>query len=160
LKFALRWLIEWFAALTLWVCFTFSFSVDELLIGAASATLAVVALEAAFRAEPLCFHPTLEMMAQVRKLPLLIVRGLWALASVLWSRMSGGRSQSGFRIVHFNAAGTDPKKAAKRALVVSFSTTPPNSIIVDVDLEKNQMLMHQVKRTALPEVIRNLEAAR
>ncbi len=155
-----RYLIEWLAALILWVCFTFSLSIAELLVGAASAALTVVALECAFRTEPLFFHPTWTMFGQIRKLPVLIVKGLSALICVLWRRMRGGRSESVFRLVRFSATGATPKEAAQRALVISFSTTPPNSIVVGIDREKQQILLHQVKKTALPELIRKLEAAR
>ncbi len=145
-------------ALLLWLCFAFSISEAELLVGAACATLTVIALEITFRAEPLCFGPTLAMWRQMRFLPLHIAKGLWALAAVLWTRIRGGRSESAFRVITFHATGSDAKAAAKRALVVSFSTTPPNSIVVGIDLETNDMLLHQVKKTPLPEIIRNLEA--
>ncbi len=154
-----RCLIEWLAGLILWVCFTFSLSVAELLVGAASAALTVIALEFAFRAEPLFFHPTWTMLGQTRKLPWLILKGLATLISVFWSRLRSGRSESVFRLVRFNATAVTPKEAAQRALVVSFSTTPPNSIVVGIDREKQQMLLHQVKKTALPKLIQNLEAA-
>jgi multisubunit Na+/H+ antiporter MnhE subunit len=152
-----RCIIEWIAFLLLWLCFTFSVSVPELLAGAACASVTVVAIEITLRAEPLCFSPTRTMLSQVRYLPLLIVKGLWVLVSVLWTRMRGGRSESVFRDITFHATGTNPEAAAKRALVVSFSTTPPNSIVAGIDLETNEMLLHQIRKTPLPEIIRNLE---
>lgn len=157
LRLAVRCAIEWIAFLLLWLCFTFSLSVAELVSGAACASLTVLALEITFRAQPLCFGPTKGMWSQMRYLPLLIAKGVWALVTVLWNRMRGRRSESVFRDISFHATGSNPHAAAKRALVVSFCTTPPNSIVVGIDLETNEMLLHQVKKTLLPEIIRNLE---
>lgn len=160
LNFAIRCLIEWFIALALWLCFTFSLSAAEFLIGAACATLTVIAFELVLRAQPFCFRPTPAMLGQIVKLPGLILNGLAALLIVLWNRMRGAPGESLFRLVPFRATGSTPKEAAQRALVTSFSTTPPNSIVVGIDRNRQQILLHQVKKTAPPEVIRNLEAAK
>lgn len=66
LKLVLRCFAEWFAALALWLCFTFSISAVELLVGAVSAALTDVALETTFRAVPFCFQPRLGMLALAR----------------------------------------------------------------------------------------------
>ena len=66
LKLVLRCFAEWLAALALWLCFTFSISAVELLVGAVSAALTDVALETTFRAVPFCFQPRLGMLALAR----------------------------------------------------------------------------------------------
>ncbi len=159
LKMRRRCLIEWFVALALWFGFAFSLSVAELLVGAACAVLTVVTLEVVFGAEPLCFAPSRSMLAEVRLVPLLIIKGLGALLSVLATRIRGGRSQSAFRVVAFRPGGSSAQQAAQRVLVVSFTTTPPNSIVVGIDRDRQQMLLHQIKRGPLPEIIRYLEAS-
>jgi hypothetical protein len=66
--------------------------------------------------------------------------------------------QSVLREVVFDSGGSDPHSAARRALAITYTTLPPNFVVLSIDLEKNAMLVHQVSESSTPQMTRNLGA--
>ena len=152
-------IIEWFTAFVFWLIFVSGVGLDETLAGIAAAFLTVTILEALKRAEPLQFRPPLGALAQIWRVPALILRGNWTLVEELGRRLVGRRRRSAFSQTQFRAIGNGGQAAAKRALAVFFATLPPNFLIVGIDAASGTMLYHQIRKEPVPEIIHRLEAA-
>ncbi|HZQ56198.1 MAG TPA: hypothetical protein VFB14_28670 [Bryobacteraceae bacterium] len=148
----------WAAFLALWLLFVSTISLSELAAGAVGSGIALLALNRSVKADPLCFHPRAHWLAEARRLPGMLLHGLAALFAVLIRRVQGKRPTSVLQLARFSAGGSTPRDGARRALLVLLLTTPPNSVIIDIDTERNLVMFHQVKKTSVPEIVRELEA--
>ena len=83
MKLVLRCFLQWVGFTLLWLLFVFQLNVSELVVGASASALTVLAVQTAFRSEPLCFQPRLRWLAQVWRLPVLIVKDPWVLLKAL-----------------------------------------------------------------------------
>jgi hypothetical protein len=54
------------------------------------------------------------------------------------------------RQVIFKGGGSDAVSAARRALAITYTTIPPNFVVIAIDDEKDLMVVHQVTQTATP----------
>lgn len=88
--------------------------------------------------------------------PWYALRGCAALARALGRRLSGRPGRSGFRAAAFEGASRGPEAAARRALTVMLLTLPPNSIVIDFDLRRSRLLVHQIEPGPLPAAARRL----
>jgi multisubunit Na+/H+ antiporter MnhE subunit len=141
-----------------WLLFVFQLPMSELLAGAAAAALSVLVLHAGLRAVPLCFEPRLHWLAQAWQLPGMVSRDMGYLLRNVARHILHRPVRSQFLLGSFNTSD-DCRGAAQRVLAVLFLSTAPNSIVVDIDIEKtsSNLLLHQLTGTTLPALIRNLE---
>ena len=151
--------LELLSFFVLWLLFVCEITTGEVLIGLAAAAIAVVGFEVSRRAEPLRFLPPLRAVAQIWRVPGLILQGTWVLIVELARRARGRRKRSLFQLTPFRAVGMDSRSAGKRVLAVSYVTLPPNFLIVGIDRKSKLMLFHQVRKDPVPEIIRRLESA-
>jgi multisubunit Na+/H+ antiporter MnhE subunit len=143
----------------LWLLFTTKASLEECLAGAVAAFVSTVGWEVAKHAQPLCFRPPFRAMAQIVYTPWLILQGTWVLALELVRKARRKPSRSLFELTRFAAAGNDCRSAAKRALVIAYTTLPPNFLILGVDKKARLMLFHQVRRDPVPNIVGEIESA-
>jgi multisubunit Na+/H+ antiporter MnhE subunit len=143
----------------LWMLFVSQMAKGEILAGIAAALVTVIALEASKHAEPLRFRSPLRALAQAWRIPGLVLKGTWTLVCELAARIAGRPGQSTLLLTHFEARGAGSRASAKRALAVMYVTFPPNSLIIGIDPESGVMLLHQVRREPVPEIIHRLESA-
>lgn len=151
--------LELLAFFVLWLLFVCQITTGEVLIGLAAAVVAVVGFEASRRAEPLRFQPPLRAVAQIWRVPGLILQGTWVLIIELARRVRGRRKRSLFQLTPFRAVGADGRSVGKRVLAVTFVTLPPNFLIIGIDRKSKLMLFHQVRKDPVPEIVRRLESA-
>jgi multisubunit Na+/H+ antiporter MnhE subunit len=154
----LQLLLQWTGLLVLWFLFVYQFTTSELLVGAAASALSVLALQVTLRAVPLCFRPKLRWFLQGRRLPGMIAVDLWILLRELGRRALRKRSRSLLEIVNFGANGTNCRGSAQRALAILFVSTSPNSVVLHVDRETGDMLVHKLKPQPVPPLVSKLEA--
>jgi multisubunit Na+/H+ antiporter MnhE subunit len=148
--------MQWAGLMLFWMLFVFRFSAAEFLLGAAASALGVLALRVACTAVPLCFQPRARWVAQAWRLPAAIARDLAILIRVLARRIVRGSSRGVWRQAEFHTSD-DCHGSAQRALAVLFLTTPPNSIVVDLDQSHSRMLFHELSNSPLPAFVRKLE---
>lgn len=153
----LRLAIAWLGFSLLWLVFVYQISASELTAGGIASALTVVAGLVTCRAVPARFRPRLHWVAQAWRLPGPITSDLWLLLKHLLREMAGKKSRSSFELTDFKAGGEDSPAAAQRALAVLYVSLTPNSVVLDVDREKGQMLLHQAEPTAAPQMLRKLE---
>lgn len=152
-----EYVAKWFAFILLWFLFVYQISLPELLAGAAAAALTVFGLEKSLKAEPLRFSPELRWWAQIWRLPGIILEDFVALLQTLGRHAVGKRSLALFQLTPFHTSGAPPRQAAQRCLATTFMSLSPNSVVVDIDTERDVMMFHQVKRAPVPSIIRKLE---
>jgi multisubunit Na+/H+ antiporter MnhE subunit len=152
-----EYVAKWLAFIILWLIFVYQISLPELFAGAAAAGLTVFALEKTLKAEPFRFSPELRWWAQIWRLPGIILEDFAALLQTLGRHAVGKRSLALFQLTPFHTSGDPARQAAQRCLATTFMSLSPNSVVVDIDTERDVMMFHQVKQAPVPLVIRKLE---
>lgn len=144
----------------LWLFFTGTFSLHELEIGIIAALLASSGMAAVERCYSVPFSPTLKDLLTLWRLPWYVVSDLWVTLVVAAEDIAGKQcAESVFRVVPFRA-GTmdDPRATARRVLAVLYSTVAPNSIVLGINVNDQRMLFHQIERSPVPEMTKQLGA--
>lgn len=157
MRLVIECLAQWAGFTALWFLFVFQVSTSELLVGAAAAALTVLALQAAFRSQPLCFAPRFRWLLQVFRLPGLIAKDLWVLLKAMARHITRKPSLAAFQLTPFRASGDDPQASAQRTLALLFFSIPPNSIVLDVNGDRHDLLFHVMQPAPVPKLARELE---
>ncbi len=150
-------LLYWMAGFLAWLLFTDTFKLWELLFGAAAALLGAIGTEAVRSADVVRFRPRLRWILEGWRLPWYLMHGC---AQILWVMFKGlvKHEPSVLRSVVYDGGGEDAASAARRALTVTYTTMPPNFVILDIDRTKNVMIVHQVSETPTPLMTKHLGA--
>jgi len=150
-------LAYWAAGFLAWLLFTGTLASWELLLGAASSLLGAIGTEAARSAGVVRFRPRLSWIVQAWRLPWYAVRDSF---QVLWiAATSTFRPRpSILRSVVFDGGGADAAAQARRALAVTYSTVPANTIVLEIDAAKEVMVLHQIAPAPTSRVARRLGA--
>lgn len=143
--------------LALWIFFVFETSASELLVGAAAAALSVLAAIVSLRSAPACFEPKAGWLLEAWRLPGMIAGDLVQLSKHLARQMVRAPSRSSWSRVNFLPAAGECRAAAQRTLAVLLVTTTPNSVVVNIDSEKGELLLHQAQAGKPPTVIQKLQ---
>lgn len=150
-------LIYWVSCFCLWLLFVNTTKPHELWMAAMASAFGATAADIV-REQPFAdFRPRLSWILQAWREPWYIAQGcsvvLWVfLKHFIWPE------QSVLREVVFDSGGSDPQSAARRALAITYTTMPPNFVVLSIDLKRNAMLVHQVSQSATPQMTRNLGA--
>lgn len=142
--------------LALWFLFSFTLSRNELYVGAACASLSIIALEISLRAEPLCFRPRVRWLKLLLSLPGSVVHDLILMLAVVFDKLRGRRIHSQFQVTRFTSEQDTPRECARRALAVGFATVPPNSVVIGINREKKTLLYHELVHAPELAVVRAL----
>jgi multisubunit Na+/H+ antiporter MnhE subunit len=130
----------------LWVLVTSTFQGAELVAGAIASVLSAVAVEAVRERERFVFRPRLRWVRRAFVIPARVVADTWLLTVALVRHVSGSKRVRGaFVAVPFrHGEPGDPEDSARRALVVAGLSVAPNSVVVGVDDERDEVLVHQL----------------
>lgn len=153
----LFWALHWAGAFCLWLLFVNTTHVHELWMAAAASTLAATAAEVV-REQPFAsFRPRITWLLEAWREPWYILQGC---ALILWVFIKHlfHSEPSVLRQVVFDSGASDPKSAARRAIAIVYTTTPPNFVVLGIDLDKQVMLVHQVSQSETPVMTKNLGA--
>jgi len=141
----------------LWFLFVYQLSLSELVAGASVAVVTIAAFHLSLSVEPLRFRPKLRWFLPVLSLPLTVVCDMGILLEALIRLIAGKPVPSSFEVTHFSAPAEGPRANARRALAVAFTTVSPNSVVAGIDRKSGLVLFHTLKRTPVPEVLKELE---
>jgi hypothetical protein len=139
-----------------WVACVSTVHLHELLVGMGAVLLSVSSCLFVVRTLPLQFRPTLEEVAQIRRLPAYVVIDLIQITRVLILDLAGHRAPSLFRSAPWSPNKNNGRDTAKRALAVAYTTISPNCIVVGIDCGRGQILFHQLKKSPVATMMRNL----
>lgn len=157
--------LAWFGALGglwygLWLLLVEKFTPDELLVGIPCALLAAAASQVAWQRHLTAFGANPRLLAQAFRLPWIFVTDTWEIAVVLFAQLLLGRpAQSLLLEVPFDAGEEqDPDAAARRALAIAYTTMTPSFVVVGIDRERRTLLYHQIRKSKVPRMTRELGA--
>lgn len=144
----------------LWLFFTGTFSLHELEIGILAALLASAGMVVVANYYSVPFSPTAKDLLALWRLPWYLLSGTWEVFFVAARDLVGSKgAKSVFRISPFDAGSKDdPRRTARRLLAVLYTTIAPNFIVVGINASDQKMLFHQIERSSVPKMTRQLGA--
>lgn len=143
-----------------WIIFVGSFSPHELLIGIIATVLASAGLLVIILQYPARFSPSFAELLSFWSLAWYLFSGTWEIVLVAAQDLLHIKSaQSLFRTVSFDAGRKDdPHATARRALAVVYTTVAPNFIVLGINTSDRQLLFHQIRRSPVPTMTKQLGA--
>jgi multisubunit Na+/H+ antiporter MnhE subunit len=144
----------------LWLIFTGTFELHELLIGIIAAVFASVGMVVLGLEFPVPFSPSISDLLALWRLPWYLLSGTWEIFEVAAKDVLRiDRAKSLFRISRFDAGSKDdPRKTARRALATTYTTVAPNFIVLGVNASNQRLLFHQIQRSSVPKMTEQLGA--
>jgi hypothetical protein len=150
--------VEFGLMFLLWMLLASKMEKPEVYVAIAAALVATLADQVVKQEEVISFRPRLKQALLIFSEPYYALTGSAALLKAFWRKLAGKPSEAQFRAVAYDAGGDDPESQARRCLMVAYMTIPPNFIIIGIDREKNQILVHQVSPTPTPLIAKKLGA--
>ena len=144
----------------LWLWFVGTTKLHEMLVGVGVVLAATLFIVNVLRSERLPLELRLVDLVQLWRIPWYIVSGIYEIALILIKDLVGNRAGSYYRYCGFRTSKRDPVKIAQTFLATAYTTTAPNFIVIGIDPEQNHMLFHQLERSTIPKMTRNLGAQR
>ena len=143
-----------------WIVFAGSFATHELLIGTIGAVLATSGIVVINLQYPAKFSPSVSNLLAIWRLPWYVLSGTWEIAVVAAKDFIGIKpAKSLFRIARFDAGEKDDSRAnARRVLAAGYTTVAPNFIVLGVNTSDQSLLFHQIQRSSVPKMTRELGA--
>jgi hypothetical protein len=140
------WLVAWIFCAALWLVFTDSVRVTELLAGTFVAALGASGFELVRRQG--VAGQTLRPWFRARewRTVLRIPMDVWRLTRAAFAQLRTHEATRGRMVVQdFGHTGDDPDERATRGAAIGLGTISPNSIIAGVDPETRLLLLHQLE---------------
>ncbi len=158
-KLAAFFIAHWLVMMGLWVLYTSTATLYELLIGAGAAVLAAFATALVQEKQFAKFAPNPKWLLYIAYMPWYAVKDTVIVFQAAFKYMVRQKSDGYLLAVNFDAGGDDPRSSARRALEVTLTTIPPNSIVIGIDRGGSKMLMHMLRPSGLSRVTRELGAS-
>ena len=137
-----------------WLLFTASFSLHELVLGAAFTALTLLVTALAWRGMGVFFTPTLAQVACLWRIPWYVLHDSVEVTLILLKDMTGiQRAGSHFRATGFPCE--EGSHDSERVVLATAGTSVTPSIIV-LGIAQDRLLLHQLQRSPLPRMIREL----
>jgi multisubunit Na+/H+ antiporter MnhE subunit len=135
----------------LWVLLTSTLRASELVVGAVAAVLAGVAVHTVRHRVTFGFRPKLRWLRRAVPIPWRIVSETWQTTAALVRHVTGSKRVRGALVaVPFrHGPPADPEAAARRALVTAGLSAGPNTVVVGIDPDRDELLVHQL----VPDVV-------
>ena len=157
-RLVFAWGLTWVLAGSLYLLLIDTTDLPELIVAAGAAMIAATGLELAReqRIAGESFRPgwLRRSYRVIARVPVdIALLSAIALRALVRPQPSFGR----FRAVKFTAGGEDPLDSGRRGLALAIGSVAPNTIVVGVDPERQEILAHQLRPTRGREAIDPLE---
>jgi hypothetical protein len=141
----------WPLLVGLWALLVVPRSLAEMLAGTGFAAAAAIALEAVRREGRLRFSPRAAWLGTLLRLPLHVLVDSAIVLRSLGPLALGRALADELRPIHFETGGAaHPRSVARRAAAVWLVSAAPNTIAVDLDLERDILLVHELEPRTRP----------
>lgn len=135
--FAVFW-ITWMLLVGVWVS-------QEIVAGLLAAAAAASVAELVRVQDMRQFRPRLRWILRAYRLPPLILSDSFVVLLALWRHVSGKQSIDGaFRAFKHPVGGQGGRAAGRRALLNAAISITPNTYVVGIDEDREQVLVHQL----------------
>ncbi len=143
-----------------WIIFVGTFSLHELLIGVLGALLATAGLSIINRYYPARFYPRLTELLSLWRLPGYLISDTWKILALRAKDLRDVQTANSlFRVVPFQAGEKeDPRATARRVLAVIYTTITPNTVVLGVNTNDQKLLLHQLVRSPVSRMTKDLGA--
>ena len=140
------WLTWWVLLTSLWVAVDDSVAPDELLAGAAAAALAAVAATLASRQARMRYRIKAAWLPRALALPGQVASDTIAVFAVLAKSVAtkAPPPRGAFREVPVRYGDDTPLGVTRRVLLTGARSLTPNAFVVDIDKERDVMLVHEL----------------
>jgi multisubunit Na+/H+ antiporter MnhE subunit len=137
--------VAWYVPLVvLWLAFVDTFARQEVIAGLVAAAVAATAAELVRSQELVRFRLDPRWLRGLPGLPWQVLRDTWLLTVALWRHCTGHPVRGVFRVVPFPSEADDNRSAARRALVTVLASVAPNTVVVGVEGDEGELLVHQL----------------
>ena len=137
--------IAWYLPLVLlWLAFVDTFARQEVIAGLVAAAVAATAAELVRSQELVRFRLDPRWLRGLPGLPWQVLRDTWLLTVALWRHCTGHPVRGVFRVVPFPSEADDNRSAARRALVTVLVSVAPNTVVVGVEGDEGELLVHEL----------------
>jgi multisubunit Na+/H+ antiporter MnhE subunit len=141
----ITWLTWWVLLMSLWVAVDDSFASDELLAGAGAAALAALAAAVVSRQAGTRYRIKAAWLPRAFALPGQVVRDTVAVFAVLGRAVvTGQRPRGAYREIPVRSGDDTPLGVTRRVLLTGARSLTPNAFVVDIDADRDVMLVHEV----------------
>ena len=142
-----------------WVLLVAGTHRDEMMVGAASVLCSLSFLCFVYSKEQQQLQFRIADLATCWRIPWYVVSDCWVLVAVSFRDLLGiEAAHSYFRVCGFHTSKRDPRLIARTALATIYSTAGPNSIVLGIDPEQSRLLFHQLRRSPVSRMTRELGA--
>lgn len=139
------WVVWWLLLTGLWIPLAFDVAVPELVAGAVAAAAGATLVTAVRAQRLISFRPRLRWALRLWRLPIQVALDTGLLVAALWRRLVMRQPVSGsFRAIPFRAVGEEPEANARRAIAMTIGSIAPNTYVIDIDLDYQLILVHQL----------------
>lgn len=142
----------------LWLLFTGSSQLHEIPLGGLSVSCTLVFLTVVYRHEVEQFDLRWRDALTLWRTPWYLISGVGEITMVLARDLTGRRAESIFRVCGFKTAKDDPLLVTRRALATAYTSIAPNFIVLGIDYQQSRMLFHQIQRSKVPRMTKELGA--
>ncbi len=139
-----------------WVLLVAGTKSHEMVVGAFAVVLATIFLAVVWHQQPQHIKMTAKDVLQGWRLPWYLLVDAWVVTLVLIRDLMGKRAGSYYRVSGFRTAREEPTLVGKRVLATVYASMSPNSIIVGIDWKQSRMLTHQIARSPVSRMTKNL----
>jgi multisubunit Na+/H+ antiporter MnhE subunit len=155
----LLWAVNFGILLGGWFLFVGKVEWAELIAGTAGAAVAASAFQLVWAQHIAAFRDNAGWVLEMWRLPKYMVTGSWEIFEVLFEQLFAGKpAESLLLAVPYEATEDDDASAARRALAIAYTTSTPNFIVLGVDRRRGQLVFHQIKRSPVLQMTKNLGA--
>jgi hypothetical protein len=142
-----------------WILLVAGTRLHEMMVGAASVAAAGIFLDFVQRSSTLRIKIQPRDLLTGWRVPGYIAVDTWIVLKVLLEDLfSIRRASSLYRVSGFKTSNHDPVLVGRRVLATVYTSVSPNSIVIGIDCEQSRMLVHQVQRSALSAMDKELGA--
>jgi hypothetical protein len=157
-KFGLNALVAFLIAVV-WILFVGGTRRDEMIVGAGVLLLSGAFLHLLARKESLTLDLQWADLVTCWRIPWYIVSRVYEITIILIKDLSGvKRAGSFYRVSGFKTGKSDPLLVARRVLATAYTTAAPNFIVIGIDYAQSRMLFHQLERSDVPRMTKELGA--
>jgi multisubunit Na+/H+ antiporter MnhE subunit len=148
------WLAGWVA----WLVLADNSGWREMLAGAASSAIAIVAVAVFLLRSRVTFSIRAKFLKEAVHVPKQLAADTWLLLLTIVRRVAGSRPASGVMAVPFRRGGNGPSSRARRALAITYLTVTPNTLVLGISEDKRIFLFHAIAPRPLPSFMTRLGA--
>jgi multisubunit Na+/H+ antiporter MnhE subunit len=135
-----RWTLGWLALWALWLLVQGEWNAVQIYAAASAATLSIVVALIVSRFARPAARVERRWLVRAARIPWLVVKEF---GMITWSLFERGEGE--FRRLDFPAGGARPAERGRRAFIAMATGYSPNSYVLDVDEERDEVLVHVLR---------------